>query len=249
LKEILTGIADLIFPPRCAACGNLLERHDSLPFCPSCLEGIHFIRSPLCHRCGVPFPVSDGDDHLCGDCLIAEKPYAVARSVGRYEDTLLTAIHRFKYRGKTGIGEVLGGLMADFAGRIWDMRVFERIIPVPLHRNRLRERGFNQAVILARNISKRFDIPLDFTSLRREIFTPPQVGLGKEARSANVHNAFTVSHPERIAGRKILLVDDVYTTGSTLEECSRVLIRAKAETVALLTLARAVHHQGKEPNE
>ena len=249
MKEILTGIADLIFPPRCAACGNLLERHDSLPFCPSCLEGIHFIRSPLCHRCGVPFPVSDGDDHLCGDCLIAEKPYAVARSVGRYEDTLLTAIHRFKYRGKTGIGEVLGGLMADFAGRIWDMRVFERIIPVPLHRNRLRERGFNQAVILARNISKRFDIPLDFTSLRREIFTPPQVGLGKEARSANVHNAFTVSHPERIAGRKILLVDDVYTTGSTLEECSRVLIRAKAETVALLTLARAVHHQGKEPNE
>jgi len=180
---------------------------------------------------------------------MAERPYAVARSVGRYEETLMTAIHRFKYQGRTGIGEVLGGIMADFAGGIWDMKAFERIVPVPLHRKRLQERGFNQAVILARILSKRFDIPLDFISLAREVFTPPQVGLGREARSANVHGAFAVRHPERIAGRRILLVDDVYTTGSTLEECARVLIRAKAETVAVLTLARAVHDQGKEPDE
>ncbi len=249
MKQILTGIADLIFPPRCAACDDLLERHDSLPFCPSCLDGIHFIRSPLCPRCGVPFPATEGEDHLCGDCLMAERPYAVARSVGRYEETLMTAIHRFKYQGRTGIGEVLGGIMADFAGGIWDMKAFERIVPVPLHRKRLRKRRFNQAVILARILSKRFDIPLDFISLAREVFTPPQVGLGREARSANVHGAFAVRHPERIAGRRILLMDDVYTTGSTLEECTRVLIRAKAETVAVLTLARAVHDQGKEPDE
>ncbi len=241
MKEILTGIADLIFPPCCITCDNLLERHGPLPLCPSCLDGIRFIRSPLCPRCGIPFPVTEEEDHLCGDCLTTEKPYAVARAVGRYEETLLTAIHRFKYRGRIGIGGILGRVMADFAAEIWDMGVFEWIVPVPLHRKRLRERGFNQAGILARELSKRFDIPLDFTSLRRDVFTPPQVGLGREERSANVHGAFSAWHPERIAGRRILLVDDVYTTGSTLAECSRVLLRAKAESVAVLTLARAVH--------
>jgi ComF family protein len=248
LKKILTGIADVIFPPRCITCGNLLEQHGPLPFCQLCMAGIHFIGSPLCSRCGTPFPVTEGEDHLCGDCLMTERPYAVARSVGRYEETLLTAIHLFKYRGKTGIGEVMGKIMADFAAGIWDMKIFERILPVPLHRKRLRERGFNQAVILAREISKRFALPLDFTSFRRDLFTPPQVGLGRKERSANVHGSFTVAHPERIAGRRVLLVDDVYTTGSTLTECARVLIRAKAEAVAVLTLARTIHDQGGKSN-
>jgi len=247
LKEILTGIADIIFPPRCIACGELLERHDPLPFCPPCMAGIHFIGSPLCPRCGTPFPAAEGEDHLCGGCLITERPYAVARSVGRYEETLLMAIHRFKYRGKTGIGDLLSRIMADFADKTWDMTVFERILPVPLHRRRLRERGFNQAVILARGLSKRFNIPLDFTALRRDLFTPPQVGLDRKQRLANVRGAFTVAHPERIVGRRLLLVDDVYTTGSTLTECARVLIRAKAEAVAILTLARAVYDHDRPP--
>lgn len=240
MKEILTGIADLIFPPRCLACGGSLEQHPPLPFCPPCTAAIHFIDSPLCPRCGTPFPPTEGGDHLCGECLLTERPFAVARSVGRYEETLLAAIHRFKYRGKTGVGDLLGQMMADFAGKIWDMTLFERILPVPLHPKRLRERGFNQAVILARVLSRRFDLPLDFASLRRERFTPPQVGLDREARSANVRGAFVVTHPERVAGRRLLLVDDVYTTGNTLSECARVLIRAKAEAVAVLTLARAV---------
>lgn len=249
MQEILTGIADLIFPPRCITCEELLGQHGPLPFCTTCMAGVHFIESPLCPRCGTPFPVAEGEDHLCGDCLITERPYAVARSVGRYEKTLLTAIHRFKYRGKTGIGDLLSGIMADFAEKTWDMKVFSRILPVPLHRRRLRERGFNQAVILARGLSRRFNIPLDFTSLRRNLFTPPQVGLDRKQRLANVQGAFTVTHPERIAGRRLLLVDDVFTTGSTLNECARVLIQAKAEAVAVLTMARAVydHDRPSEP--
>ncbi len=247
MKKILTGIADLIYPPRCMTCDEPLEQHDALPFCPSCRAGIQILRSPLCPRCGVPFPVAEGEDRLCGDCLRMDRPYAIARSVGSYEGTLLTAIHRFKYQGKTGIGKILGRIMADFAETLWDMKVFERVVPVPLHRKRLRSRGFNQSVILARALAKRFGIMLDFTSLRREIFTPPQVGLDRKERCANVHGIFTVRHPERIAGRRILLVDDVYTTGSTLEECSRTLIRAKAEAVAVLTLARAVRDINTPP--
>jgi ComF family protein len=241
LKEILAGIADLIFPPRCITCGAILEEHVPLPFCPPCAAGIRFIHSPLCPRCGIPFPTPEGEDHLCGECIAAERPYAVARSVGLYEKTLLTAIHHFKYRGRIGIGEVLGRIMADYAGNQWDMAVFSLIIPVPLHRKRLRERGFNQAVILARQIAKRFSLPLDFMTLRRERFTPPQVGLGREERSANVRMAFAVRKPGKIAGRRILLVDDVATTGSTLNECASALMKAKAEAVAILTLARALH--------
>lgn len=240
MKEILTGIADLIFPPRCITCDVILKEHGPLPFCPHCTAGIHFIHSPLCPRCGIPFPITDGEDHLCGECLMTRRPYAVARAVGLYEETLLTAIHLFKYRGRIGIGKVLGNIMADFAGEIWDMNVFSVIMPVPLHRKRLRERGFNQAVILAREIAKRFSLPIDFLTLRREVFTEPQVGMGREDRSVNVRGAFAVRKPERTAGNRILLVDDVYTTGSTLTECARTLLKAGADSVAVLTLAKAV---------
>jgi ComF family protein len=241
VKEILTGITDLIFPPLCITCGAVLEEHAPLPFCPPCAAGIHFIHPPLCPRCGIPFPATEGGDHFCGECLATERPYAVARAVGMYEETLKTAIHLFKYRGRIGIGEVLGRIMADFAGSQWDMTVFSLIIPVPLHRKRLRERGFNQAVIMARAIAKRFSLPLDFMTLRRELSTPPQVGLEREERLANVRKAFAVRKPEKIAGRRILLVDDVTTTGSTLTECASVLMKANAEAVAILTLARALH--------
>ncbi len=240
LKEILSGIADLVFPPRCVTCGVLLEKRTPLPFCPACAGGIRLIRSPLCSRCGLPFLEPEGEDHPCGECLAAERPYAVARAVGYYEETLLRAIHLFKYRGKTGIGEVLGKMMADFAGGRWEMGAFDRILPVPLHPKRLRERGFNQSVILACEISKRFAVPLDPRSLERRVPTAPQVGLGREERSANVRGAFAVGSPERIDGKRILLVDDVFTTGSTLGECSAVLLRAGAEGIAVLTMARAV---------
>lgn len=239
MREFLAGIIDCIFPPRCITCGLLLEECGPLPFCPDCRGQIRFIRSPLCPRCGIPFP--DGDaDHLCGECLAVQRPYALARSVALYEGTILKAIHLFKYRGKIGIGRVLGTIMADFAGSLWDMKAFSLILPVPLHRSRLRQRGFNQAVVLARSVAKRFCLPLDFMTLRRPGLTSPQVGLGREERKTNVRGAFRVHKPEKIAGRRILLVDDVYTTGSTLSECADLLMSAGAETVAALTLARAV---------
>ncbi|MHB8769434.1 MAG: double zinc ribbon domain-containing protein [Syntrophales bacterium] len=248
MREILTGVADLLFPPLCITCGTVLRERPRLPFCPPCAEGIHLIRSPLCPRCGVPFPAGNGEDHLCGECLTGERPYAIARSLGLYEGTLLKAIHLFKYRGRIGIGEILGKMMADFAGGQWDMDVFSVVIPVPLHRKRLRERGFNQALILAREVAKRFSLPLEFMALSREVFTAPQVGLGRAERSKNVRKAFAVRKPDAIAGRRILLVDDVTTTGSTVSECAAVLKREDAETVAVLTLARALDDADVAPS-
>jgi ComF family protein len=130
--------------------------------------------------------------------------------------------------------------MAEFPYPTFDIMDYSLIMPVPLHTRRLRQRGFNQAVILAREISRRFSIALDFSNLKRVVFTESQARLGREEREINVKAAFAVAEPEKITGQKIVLVDDVLTTGSTVEECARALLKHKAEQVAVLTLARAV---------
>jgi ComF family protein len=219
------------------ACEMLLAGPPDASFCSACHSGIRFITPPLCPCCGIPLT---GADHLCGDCLASRPPYAIARAVARYEGVLLDAIHAFKYKGKITTGEVLGKMMADHAYPGFAMTDYSLIIPVPLHPKRLRERGFNQAVILAREISKRFSIPLDYLTLGRQVFTEPQVRLGKDQRTANVRGAFAVKQGKKLAGQKIILVDDVFTTGSTVRECAGALMTHGALEVAVLTLARAV---------
>ena len=130
--------------------------------------------------------------------------------------------------------------MAEFEYSDLNIGDYSLIMPVPLHPKKLRARGFNQSVILAREISKRFSLPLDFLTLKRQIYTEPQINLGKKERESNVHDVFSVTNTHKIQGQKIILVDDVYTSGSTVKECARVLMKNKAEKVAVLTLARAV---------
>jgi ComF family protein len=239
LKRFIQGLGDLVFPPRCMACGVLLDGPGGELFCSSCFSLIRFVTAPLCPCCGIPL-TGAGADHLCGDCILSRPPYAIARAVARYEAVLLDAIHVFKYKGKITTGEVLGKIMAEYAYPDFSIADYSLIVPVPLHPKRLRERGFNQAVILAREISKRFSIPLDFLTLRRHVFTEPQVSLGKDQRTANVRGAFVVKNEKKVEGQKIILVDDVYTTGSTVKECAGALMAHGAAEVAVLTLARAV---------
>lgn len=240
MRRFLTGLADLIFPPRCIACSGLLDHSGESPFCGGCFSRFPFIKSPLCPRCGVPYPADEDQDHLCGECITAQRPFRLARAVGRYEGGLLEVIQRFKYQGKTTLGGILGRLMAGFDDEQLHIGECSLIIPVPLHARRLRDRGFNQSVILARQIAGRHSLPLDFSTLRRTLYTEPQVNLGKEERGPNVRGAFAVTGSGRIRGEKILLVDDVYTTGSTVAECAAVLRKNGAADVSVLTLARAV---------
>jgi ComF family protein len=240
LKRILTGLSDIIFPPRCLTCDIILDHHENLPVCPTCFEKIKYITSPLCNCCGIPFSGADKSDHLCGDCTISKPAFSFARAVGHYDTTFLEAIHSFKYRGKIAYGKILGRLMAQYNYPAINIPDYTLILPVPLHLKRLRERGFNQSVILAREIARRFSTPLDFLTLKRYIYTEPQINLGKKERELNVRGTFKVTDPERITNQKILLVDDVYTTGSTVKECARLLLKEGASSVAVLTLARAV---------
>ena len=238
MRRLLAGLVDLIFPPRCTGCGRVLGDDDRPPFCPACQAEVRLLRSPLCTRCGAPF---DGGaaDHLCGACLTAPPGFTLARSVARYESVLLDAIHRFKYGRDAALGRALGRFMTRYPCPGMEIDADARIIPVPLHVDRLRERGFNQALILARELAWPGGQTVDFLSLKRRHATDPQVRLGRDARRRNIRGAFVVTRPERVADRKILLVDDVYTTGSTVGECARVLLAHQAAEVAVLTLARA----------
>ena len=238
MRRLFNGLVDLLFPPRCIACMNVLTDDDRPPFCRPCLAAIRFVRSPLCTRCGAPFE-GTGEDHLCGDCLSAPPAFTIARSVARYESALLTSIHRFKYGGKTAVGKALGRFMARHPAPGLRIEAYTLVIPVPLDVGRLREREFNQALILAGELARPARRPVDAVSLTRRRGTDPQVRLGRDERRKNIRGAFAVTRPDRIAGRKILLVDDVYTTGSTVGECARVLMDHQAEAVAVLTLARA----------
>lgn len=164
-------------------------------------------------------------------------PFTLARSVYTYEGDILTAVHRFKYGGKIILARPLGQLLAEAAVGL-DVRP-DIIVPVPLHKRRLRTRGFNQSLLLANEVSRRVDAGLDYLNLRRVIPTKPQISLKAKARERNVAGAFRVEDPVMFKGKKVLLIDDVFTTGATIKACAKALKKAGAEVFAL-TLARAV---------
>jgi ComF family protein len=198
------------------------------------------IASPFCSKCGLPFVSREGDDHTCSECLSEKRYFGIARASGVYEGTLMEALHRFKYTKKTALSKPLSFLAAQTFSRFWDGHGIGLVVPVPLQIRRLRERGFNQAVLLAKGVGRLGDMPVDPFVLVRTRWTEPQTSLSRKERKKNLKGAFAVRKPENVRGKKVLLVDDVYTTGSTVNECSRVLLRAGAHSVDVLTVARAV---------
>jgi len=233
------GLADILFPPQCIICGGSPKKGGETPFCSECFSKIAFIQPPLCACCGLPFTGAGSMNHLCGDCIFRKPFFSTARALGIYDTILLDTIHLFKYSGRILIGERIGAVMAEHRYDSLNISDFSLIIPVPLHPKKLKERGFNQSLVLGRELAKKFSLPLDFGTLKRRIDTKPQVNLGRSERIKNVKGAFMVKEKSRIKGEKVLLVDDVYTTGSTVNECARLLREAKATDVAVLTLARA----------
>lgn len=233
---VLGELLDILFPPLCPLCEEALTDG---PFCAGCLGSFQSkeISAPICRVCGVPFPKAASAGHTCGECITGDVPFTEARSAFYYDDFVANAIHRFKYRGDVILGGPLGRLALGHAGSFSSRP--DLIIPVPLHKKRLQFRGFNQSLLLARELAGSLSIKLDYTNLKRVRLTVPQIELKAEERRKNVSGAFEVRRPEEIKGKKALLVDDVYTTGATIRECSKVLRKAGAE-VFVLTIARAV---------
>jgi len=240
--KIFNNFLEIIYPPRCHLCGSFLTGKEGAPlhFCDDCLKALVRITSPFCPVCGVPFISRVEKDHLCGSCL-KKRPYFDALAAPcLYDGGIMEAIYQVKYGGKTFLAKSLGRLLIPLARERFGDTSGLLIMPVPLHPKRLKERGFNQSLVLARSIAPSLGAILDFQSLKRIKYTQPQTGLKRDERRKNVKGAFALSGQKELKGRTVIIVDDVATTGNTLNECARVLKKAGCEKVLCLTLARAI---------
>jgi ComF family protein len=194
---------------------------------------------PVCRSCGRPFgspeALAHSPRHECLACRNDPPQYDQALAAGLFEGPLREAIHVYKYRPLRALGGPLAAWMAEQVRMTVQL---ELAMPVPLHAKRLRSRGFNQALLLARGVSDRFSVQLSYDNLIRTRHTRPQVELSGKERAENVRGAFGVARPGEVRDRKVLLVDDVFTTGATMNECAKVLKEAGAASVTVLTLAR-----------
>jgi len=262
LRRLGGLISEALFPGNCCHCGVLFKipairrspgDHDctdlvSACLCGSCREQLPLIDSPLCPQCGVPFETDQAVDHPCPQCTAHPFRFQAARAAGVYSDGWRAMIQHYKYQGRETMAIPLGRMLWRTLCRFWQPDRFDRIVPVPLHPRRRRQRGFDQAYQLVREwpvlarcsgIEPEHDW-IDTASLKRERYTPPQTGLKKRERQANLRYAFRVTSKQRVAARRVLLVDDVLTTGATADACADALIRAGAADVTVLTLARTV---------
>jgi ComF family protein len=189
--------------------------------------------------CGKPFAQAYGANHLCSCCLQTGWYFKQARAVVCYKPPVTEALKMFKYRGKMHVLATFGVLSQQYFQH-HPLQQPDIIVPVPLHKKRLRQRGFNQSLIIGRKIFPEWRERIDPHILERHAWTQPQTGLSGAERRRNVRNAFMVRRPEKIKNKKVLLVDDVFTTGATVNECARVLRKNKAAVVDVFTFARAI---------
>ena len=237
-QTILHAFADFVWPPKCLICDNSLE--NGIKFiCDECEKNIVIFSPPFCFHCGKPLFYSGGhSERLCALCKEEKDHFDRAFIVGSYEKSLRDAIHKFKYKKKAGLLKYFSVLMNDYIGGNNVLDKVDLIIPVPLFLTKKRERGFNQSELLAKEISKNWHVPVSNKNLYRFRHTEPQYNLDYTQREKNIKGAFKLKDKNTIKGKRILLVDDVVTTGATVNECSRILKRdGNAKDVLILSLA------------
>ncbi len=270
-RQWATVALDLLFPPLCPLCHRRLGEGRRDPLCGSCWEHLPRLVPPFCACCGRPFwtfgphgpevsgvaelpaqpsgspSVSETKQSsgrgpgLCEPCLRQPPAFTYARSAGLYRDAIREALHAFKFGGKTSLARALGDLLAEVGLAMLPQDAVDCLIPVPLHPAREAERGFNQSLLLARRLSRRWRVPVADGVLRRVRSTRTQTQLSAGERRANVLGAFVLRRPHAVGGAHALLIDDIFTTGATVSECSRVLLAAGgARAAGVLTVARVL---------
>jgi len=231
VADIGSGVLDLIYPPHCVVCR--VTDHGYL--CPKCIDSMTLIEPPVCYKCGTPCQAFQ-----CDECYQREYAFECARSAGIFDGALRDAIHALKYRNHEAAAEPLAEIMARAFAGTGLARSADVLIPIPIHNSRLLERGFNQSEVLARMLGRRIGVPLAASVLSKRRKTRHQVDLPLDERGINIRDSFSVKCATETAGKRVLLIDDVFTTGSTLDEAARVLLAAGAREVRAYTLARSV---------
>ncbi len=239
--SFLRRALDFVLPSNCCYCSSSTGISTIPLFCQACWSDFALLLGPVCPGCGRPFDSPEAliysPEHRCRACRESPPCYDYALSVGQFEGPLREAIHQFKYRPCRSLGKPLGDWMLHNVRMLTNI---DMVMPVPLHAGRLRQRGFNQALMLAHRLSLHWRIPLSFDNLMRVRPTTPQVELSGDERIKNVQGAFALRRPHEVKSKSIVLIDDVFTTGATMNECSSVAKEAGAMQVTAFTLARAV---------
>lgn len=230
-----------LYPPACLVCDSICESGNAPNLCGRCKASLVPLQRNRCPVCAIPYSseaaLSYSPEHRCGNCR-KKAPYFSRTIIPfAYEGPLVKAVQNFKYYGKTALSRTLVALLIEFMS---DLPEIDVVLAIPLHPSRLRERGFNQAALLAQPLAKYLQRPFLLDNLERVLPTSQQVGLAKEERIKNIRRAFVVHRPEAVRGKHILLVDDVFTTGATFNEAAKVLTRAKAKRVIACALARMI---------
>ena len=238
LRTLSRRFLDILLPARCIGCGIPTEQPGTL--CGSCWSSICFITKPYCHGCGIPFDFATSDEALCGQCLQQLPAYDHARAVFVYDDDSRHFITRFKYGDQIHTAPLYGNWLSQII-QPWREQI-DVVLPVPLHRLRLLKRRYNQAALLAQHVARQNGLPYHPHALQRVKHIPPQASLTYKQRQSNVKGAFTVpdKYAPLIQGKSLLLIDDVMTTGATIQECAKVLKRHGAAHVYVAILGRTV---------
>ncbi len=237
LRAASDNLLGLVFPSRCLICERPIDSSRRSPLCVEHAREIILAEPPVCSKCGRKMFGESVESLVCEECRSKAVFYDAGYSAYIYAAPLRELIHLFKYGRRRYLQSFLGGLMLDYLREHADTSQYDAIVPVPLHWWRYWRRGFNQAADLAKPLSKQLRIPILKRNLRRIRYTRPQVGLSPDERKSNIRNAFKVNRPAKIAGKNLLLIDDVITSGATLNECARVLKGAGASGITILTLA------------
>lgn len=225
---------ELVWPEICAHCREDLPKGPKTPLCPACQSGLRGCEPPHCERCAEP--LTPGRSH-CRECSTRLYACARVRAAFLYKGPAVSIVHAFKYRGRRSAARSAGLWMAAALPRFSELHGAELLVPMPLHPSRRRERGYNQALLIAESLSAASGIPLD-ESLARTRRTDPLWALGRSERQQSLSGAFLCTRPGMVRGRKVLLVDDVCTTGASLESCAEALLSAGAASVDGLVFAR-----------
>ncbi len=236
LSKVIGGLVALSFPARCVLCSCDLDWPLQGPICEACWKNMPSITPPFCPRCGLPYPKS-APHGLCGPCQQNRRRFRLARAAGPYEGALRESLLQFKFGGRYRLGSALGRFAFEGSFGSGELRVPKAVVPVPLNRRRRRERGYNQAELLARTIAKIAGVPV-VEMLTKVKDRPPQAELEAASRWRNAAGAYRARIPRTLQGKDLLLVDDVFTTGATVETCVRALVRSGAGAVDVLTVAR-----------